>query len=147
MYFSYTIENVSICCNQLPHVRVVSSYLCFFKAQSNSASLSSVRKCGPHHKLLTAAAQLVSRALAGVIAPTASYPLEVIQQRAQVSGAAHKTCEPGVAEMARIVHRNYKFHGFYVGLTIAYTKVVPILATSSFIYERMMQYLGLCGNW
>jgi solute carrier family 25 protein 16 len=35
------------------------------------------------------------------------------------------------------------WRGFFVGLGIGYVKVVPMVATSFFVYERAKWYLGI----
>jgi len=95
----------------------------------------------PH--ILTAWAQLFAGGMAGLISQTASYPLEVIRRRMQVGGAVGDGHRLGMAETARKVYREAGWRGFWVGLTIGYAKVVPMVAVSFFVYERMKTGLGV----
>ncbi|PLB46688.1 mitochondrial carrier [Aspergillus steynii IBT 23096] len=93
---------------------------------------------------LTAPAELLSGALAGMVAQTVSYPLEVIRRRMQVSGMnGGHISQAGIADTARTILVERGIRGFYVGLTIGYIKVVPMVATSFFVYDRLKWYLGV----
>lgn len=93
--------------------------------------------------ILTAWAQLFAGGAAGLISQTASYPLEVIRRRMQVGGAVGDGHRLGMAETARKVYREAGWRGFWVGLTIGYVKVVPMVAVSFFVYERTKVLLGV----
>ena len=88
-------------------------------------------------------AQLTAGALAGLISQTASYPLEVIRRRMQVGGAVGDGHRLGIAETASRIYAEKGFRGFWVGLTIGYVKVVPMVAMSFFVYERTKWWLGI----
>lgn len=92
---------------------------------------------------LTAWAQLFAGGLAGFVSQTTSYPLEVIRRRMQVGGVSGDGHRLTMAEVARIVYREKGWRGFWVGLTIGYVKVVPMVATSFYVYERSKFYLGI----
>lgn len=88
-------------------------------------------------------AELFAGGLAGLVSQTASYPLEVIRRRMQVGGAVGDGHRLGMAEVARRIYRENGSRGFWVGLTIGYFKVVPMVAVSFFVYERMKVVLGV----
>lgn len=88
-------------------------------------------------------AELTAGGLAGMLSQTASYPLEVIRRRMQVSGAVGSGRSIGFAECIREIMRASGLRGFTVGLTIGYIKVVPMVACSFFVYERMKYYLAI----
>ncbi|KAF3924024.1 Mitoferrin [Orbilia brochopaga] len=73
-------------------------------------------------------AQLLAGGFAGLIGQTASYPLEIIRRRMQVAGAVGDGRPIGVLETARLVHMERGIRGFYVGLSIGFIKVVPMVA-------------------
>ncbi|KAE8355258.1 mitochondrial carrier domain-containing protein [Aspergillus coremiiformis] len=100
-------------------------------------------KKGSHRVQLTAAAELFSGALAGLVSQTSSYPLEVLRRRMQVGGVVGDGHRLGIAETARTIWLERGFRGFWVGLTIGYVKVIPMVATSFFVYERMKWTLGI----
>ncbi|KAJ5639365.1 mitochondrial carrier [Penicillium longicatenatum] len=102
------------------------------------------RKTGSKRLQLTAVAELTSGALAGLVAQTVSYPLESIRRRMQV----HKRDlqngrRPSIAHTARTIYLESGLRGFYLGLTIGYIKIMPMVATSFFVYDRMKGYLGV----
>lgn len=61
----------------------------------------------------------------------------------QVSGAVGDGHRLRIAETARTIWRERGLKGFFVGLTIGYIKIVPMAATSFFVYERMKVWLGI----
>lgn len=98
---------------------------------------------GGRRPTLKAWAELVSGGTAGLVAQTASYPLEVVRRRMQVSGAVGEGIGVGIGETARRIWTVGGFRGFFVGLGIGYVKVIPMVATSFYVYERCKLYLGI----
>jgi solute carrier family 25 (mitochondrial carrier protein), member 16 len=88
-------------------------------------------------------AELTAGGFAGLISQTVSYPLEVIRRRMQVGGVVGDGHRLGMAEVAGRIWFERGFRGFFVGLGIGYVKVVPMAATSFFVYERGKYYLGI----
>ncbi|AET41106.1 coenzyme A transporter Ecym_7262 [Eremothecium cymbalariae DBVPG len=90
-------------------------------------------------------AQLVAGGLAGMASQTAAYPFEIIRRRLQVSVVTDPSRENfiGINEMAKILYKESGFRGFFVGLSIGYLKVTPMVACSFFVYERMKWYLQI----
>ncbi|KAF3483321.1 mitochondrial carrier protein [Arthroderma uncinatum] len=96
-----------------------------------------------HRPQLKATAELLSGAIAGLVSQTSSYPLEVIRRRMQVGGVVGDGHVLGIRETAQKIFLERGFKGFFVGLTIGYMKVVPLAATSFFVYERGKWWLGI----
>lgn len=92
---------------------------------------------------LAIGAELTAGALAGVIAQTTSYPLEVIRRRMQASGVIQGENNIGIAKTCHNIWLERGFRGFWVGLTIGYIKVVPMVATSFLVYGRLKSYLKI----
>ena len=92
---------------------------------------------------LNAPAELASGAVAGLVSQTASYPLEVVRRRMQVGGAVGDGHRLTIAETVRRIWLERGARGFFVGLTIGYIKVVPMVATSFYVYERGKWLLGI----
>lgn len=92
---------------------------------------------------LRAWAELTTGALAGFVSQTLSYPLEVIRRRMQVGGVVGDGHRLRMAEVAADIVREKGWRGFYVGLGIGYVKVVPMVATSFFAYERFKVLFGI----
>lgn len=88
-------------------------------------------------------AEFIAGGFAGLVSQTASYPLEVIRRRMQVGGAVGDGHRLGMAETCARIWKDAGFKGFWVGLTIGYVKVVPMVAVSFFVYERMKVVLGV----
>ena len=88
-------------------------------------------------------AELSTGALAGLVSQTAAYPFEVIRRRMQVGGAVGDGHRLGMRETMGMVYRERGTRGFFVGLGIGYLKVVPMVATSFFVYERGKLWLGI----
>ncbi|BFZ56707.1 coenzyme A transporter [Savitreella phatthalungensis] len=92
---------------------------------------------------LVAWAELTAGGLAGMLSQTASYPLEVVRRRMQVSGAVGNGARQGFWHTAADIWTAHGARGFFVGLTIGYIKVVPMVACSFYVYERMKHVLGI----
>ena len=92
---------------------------------------------------LKAWASLLAGGVAGLVSQTAAYPLEVIRRRMQVGGAIGDGHRLRIGETAGRIYAEHGFRGFWVGLTIGYVKVVPMVAVSFFVYERMKLVLGV----
>ncbi|KAJ6447095.1 mitochondrial carrier protein LEU5 [Purpureocillium lavendulum] len=88
-------------------------------------------------------AELTTGGVAGLVSQTASYPLEVIRRRMQVGGAVGDGRKLKLGETARTIFRERGIRGFFVGLTIGYVKVVPMVAVSFYTYERMKLVFGI----
>ncbi|KAL9549708.1 hypothetical protein MBANPS3_005087 [Mucor bainieri] len=88
-------------------------------------------------------AELMCGGLAGLVAQTSSYPLEVVRRRMQVGGLLNPDTFVGFKETAREIYRLKGLKGFYVGLSIGYIKVVPMVAVSFAVYERMKRLLDI----
>ncbi|PWY87053.1 mitochondrial carrier [Aspergillus sclerotioniger CBS 115572] len=98
---------------------------------------------GYRRSQLTAAAELFSGAIAGLVSQTSSYPLEVVRRRMQVGGVVGDGRRLGIVETARTIMLERGFRGFFVGLTIGYIKIIPMTATGFFVYERLKWSLGI----
>lgn len=94
-------------------------------------------------KPLRAYAQLIAGGLAGMCSQTAAYPFEVIRRRMQVGGAINQGQFLSFKETARMIYRESGVKGYFVGLTIGYMKVIPMVACSFFVYERSKAMLGI----
>lgn len=88
-------------------------------------------------------AELTAGGVAGLISQTSSYPLEVIRRRMQVGGAVGDGRRLKLGETARTIFRERGIRGFFVGLTIGYVKVIPMVAVSFYTYERMKRVFGI----
>lgn len=88
-------------------------------------------------------AQLVAGGFAGLVSQTVSYPLEVIRRRMQVGGTVGDGHRLDISETTKKIWSERGVKGFFVGLTIGYVKVVPMVATSFFVYERSKTWLGI----
>lgn len=92
---------------------------------------------------LKASAELFSGAISGLVSQSCSYPLEIIRRRMQIGGVVGDGHRLKILETARIIFQEQGLRGFWVGLTIGYMKVVPMVATSFFVYERCKWWLGI----
>jgi solute carrier family 25 protein 16 len=88
-------------------------------------------------------AELFSGGIAGLVSQTASYPVEVIRRRMQVGGTVGDGHRLRILETAGIILKERGFMGFWVGLSIGYVKVVPMVAVSFYAYEKGKTWLGI----
>ncbi|ORZ27029.1 mitochondrial carrier domain-containing protein [Lobosporangium transversale] len=90
-------------------------------------------------ELLTTA-ELACGGIAGAVSMTAAYPFEVIRRRMQVAGAMEinkSTLVDGIWDTAKRIYFTKGPRGFFVGLSIGYLKVTPMVALSFAAYEKM----------
>jgi len=95
---------------------------------------------------LKAWAYLGCGALSGVLAQTASYPLEVIRRVMQIGGSSQMPATvvySSTLHAAKDILRRRGFRGFWVGLSIGYLKVTPMFAISFYVYEYMKKTLEI----
>lgn len=92
---------------------------------------------------LRAPAQLVAGGLAGMFSQTAAYPFEVIRRRMQVGGAVRSGRFLTFKQTMRLIFAESGAKGFFVGLSIGYIKVVPMVACSFYVYEQAKLVLGI----
>ncbi|KAI5951981.1 LEU5 [Candida jiufengensis] len=140
---------VSFYTHDLLHDILRSKYLAKYTVQnykqptktilSNSSKKSSRESRQP----LKAYAQLFAGGLAGLFSQTAAYPFEVIRRRMQVGGAINQGQFLTFKQTAKLIYKENGIRGFFVGLSIGYMKVVPMVACSFFVYERMKKFLGI----
>jgi len=102
-------------------------------------------KSSPEHKPppLRSWAELLAGGAAGMVSQTSTYPIEVIRRRMQVGGAVGDGHRLNIGETAKMIFKERGFRGFWIGLTIGYVKVVPMVAVSFYVYERGKMWLGI----
>jgi solute carrier family 25 (mitochondrial carrier protein), member 16 len=61
----------------------------------------------------------------------------------QVGGAVGDGRRLRMGETARTIFAERGLKGFFVGLGIGYMKVIPMVATSFYVYERGKWWLGI----
>lgn len=88
-------------------------------------------------------AELFAGGMAGLVSQTSAYPLEVIRRRMQVGGTVGDGRRLRIVETAKLISMERGWRGFFVGLTIGYVKVVPMVAVSFYVYERGKGWLGI----
>ncbi|KAK5136610.1 hypothetical protein LTR08_002624 [Meristemomyces frigidus] len=92
---------------------------------------------------LRAWAELCTGGVAGFVSQTVSYPLEVLRRRMQVGGVVGDGHRLTMTEVSRNILRDKGWRGFYIGLSIGYVKVVPMVAVSFYVYDRMKVLFGI----
>ncbi|KAG0291827.1 hypothetical protein BGZ97_005776 [Linnemannia gamsii] len=92
---------------------------------------------------LRTVAELACGGIAGAVSQTVSYPLEVVRRKMQVAGALDPKVFVGMWETAKRLYIAKGVRGFFVGLTIGYLKVTPLVAISFTVYERMKTALDI----
>ena len=75
--------------------------------------------------------KLACGGLAGAVAQTCTYPLDVIRRRMQVS-------RQSISNTIRSIFREHRWCGFYYGIWPNYLKVVPSISISFVVYEAIM---------
>ncbi|XP_050514490.1 solute carrier family 25 member 16-like [Diabrotica virgifera virgifera] len=107
--------------------------------------------CNPCEKntgglVLTVPAKLLSGGLAGAVAQSVSYPLDVTRRRMQLAMMNPETHHYGHS-MFTTLYKIYTEHGvikgLYRGMSINYMRAIPMVAVSFSTYELCKQLLNL----
>lgn len=97
--------------------------------------------------VLTVPGKLVCGGLAGAVAQSVSYPLDVTRRRMQLACMDAHTAKFGSIGMVKtltlIYRENGIVKGLYRGMSINYIRAIPMVATSFSTYELMKQLLQL----
>ena len=78
--------------------------------------------------------KLACGGIAGAVAQTFTYPVDVVRRRMQVDPKS-------VMETVQHIHRVHGVKGFFMGLIPNYLKVVPSISVSFAVYEAMIKIL------
>ncbi|XP_041362283.1 graves disease carrier protein-like [Gigantopelta aegis] len=91
-------------------------------------------------------AKLLCGGMAGAVAQTVSYPLDVVRRRLQLSTMlpdSHKY-ESGWIQTLIVIYKEHGMsQGLYRGLSVNYIRIMPMVAVSFTTYESIKQILGL----
>ncbi|KAL8576726.1 hypothetical protein ACOMHN_025199 [Nucella lapillus] len=97
--------------------------------------------------VLIVPAKLVCGGLAGAIAQTVSYPLDVVRRQLQLGKMHSEVKRFEGHSWYKIMVLVYQDHGMskglFRGMTINYLRIMPMVGISFTIYEMMKQFLGL----
>ncbi|PVD37962.1 hypothetical protein C0Q70_00564 [Pomacea canaliculata] len=97
--------------------------------------------------VLIVPAKLVCGGLAGAVAQTISYPLDVVRRRLQLSSILpepHKYNRGGWVHTLVMVYRDDGISkGLFRGMTVNYLRIMPMVGVSFTAYETLKQALGL----
>lgn len=97
--------------------------------------------------VLTLPAKLACGGLAGAVAQTVSYPLDVVRRKLQLYNMLpeSKKYESGRwVEAMKVVYQDHGlFRGLYRGMSVNYIRIMPMVSVSFTTYESLKQALGL----
>lgn len=93
-----------------------------------------------HTEHVSVGARLFCGGLAGAVAQTVTYPLDVLRRRLQSSGLLGFNYT-GVINAFTRMYREEGWRSFYRGLLPNYLKMVPAISVSFVIYESMQSFL------
>ncbi|GFO18684.1 graves disease carrier protein [Plakobranchus ocellatus] len=106
---------------------------------------------GSEGLVLILPAKLLCGGLAGAIAQTVSYPLDVVRRKMQLSGMSILTEEGTTVKIPRswrqvlvnVYQEDGITRGLFRGMSINYLRIMPTVAISFATYESLKQALGL----
>ncbi|CAB11217.1 Coenzyme A transporter [Schizosaccharomyces pombe] len=87
--------------------------------------------------------ELLCGAFAGVCGQTVSYPFEVCRRKMQIGGIRKNKSFLRLKQVVQTTYKEAGMRGFFVGLTIGYIKVIPMVSTSFFVYNHSKALLGI----
>ncbi|XP_012249514.1 graves disease carrier protein homolog isoform X1 [Bombus impatiens] len=96
--------------------------------------------------VLTIPARLLCGGIAGAVAQSFSYPLDVTRRRMQLGMMDHNThkCNSSMSQTIKTIYEeNGIARGLYRGMSINYLRAIPMVSVSFTTYEIMKQILHL----
>lgn len=127
------------------------SFYCFEYLKYGCMKYLPKATCSPCQKntgglVLDLPAKLVCGGLAGAVAQSVSYPLDVTRRRMQLAYMNPQT-QRFAKSMFRTLYLIYQengvFKGLYRGMSINYMRAIPMVAMSFTTYETFKQLLNL----
>lgn len=133
-------------CHIIPYAGL--NFYCFEKVKTILlTSYPSI--CGERKNdqiILTVPGKLMSGGIAGSIAQTIAYPLDVCRRRMQLSFMSEETKKysKGVVQTLVMVYKEHGIvKGLFRGMTANYIRTAPMISINFAVYELMKQSLGL----
>ena len=97
--------------------------------------------------VLTVPGKLMAGGIAGSIAQTIAYPMDVCRRRMQLSFLSEETKAKYSKGVVSTLYITYKEHGIvrglFRGMTANYIRAAPMISMNFAVYELMKQVLGL----
>ena len=122
----------------------------FFERLKHLALVSvpeySGKKANDGKTVLNVPSKLLCGGVAGAIAQTVSYPLDVTRRRMQLSMTSKESEKyaKNLVQTLRLIYKeNGVTKGLYRGMSINYIRAIPMVAVSFSTYEIMKQYFNL----
>lgn len=127
------------------------SFYCFEYLKYGSMKYLPSLTCNPCKKntgglVLTVPAKLMCGGLAGAIAQSISYPLDVTRRRMQLALMSPETKHfaQGMLSTLKYIYKDHGIiKGLYRGMSINYMRAIPMVAVSFSTYELCKQLLNL----
>ena len=95
--------------------------------------------------------RLLCGMVAGVVAQTASYPLDIVRRRMQAEGLSeHVPIYRHTIDGFRRILATQGFRGLFLGLSVNYLKVAPAVSISFVSFEiirKQLDMIKICGSW
>ncbi|XP_075228355.1 solute carrier family 25 member 16-like isoform X3 [Lycorma delicatula] len=127
------------------------SFYCFEKMKLFCMKYAPHVACSPCQRntgglVLSVPAKLICGGLAGAVAQSVSYPMDVTRRRMQLAMMNPETRKFGMGMIKTLVliyRKNGIFKGLYRGMSINYIRAIPMVAVSFSTYELIKQALHL----
>ena len=77
-----------------------------------------------------------------MVATGLTYPSDLIRRKVQLGGLVGAPKYKNTLDCIRQVYQQKSLRGFYTGMTPSLIKIVPTMAISFMVYEKVMRVLG-----
>jgi solute carrier family 25 protein 16 len=77
--------------------------------------------------------------IAGLMAQTVSYPIDLARRRIQIDGFAYERNYGNFVQTIISIYKNEGYRGLFVGMSINYIRVVPSVAISYLVGEMIKE--------
>jgi solute carrier family 25 protein 16 len=98
-----------------------------------------IRRQDDGRKVLSALGKGVAGVVAGLMAQTISYPIDLARRRIQIDGFAYERNYGNFVQTIISIYKAEGYRGLFVGMSINYIRVVPSVAISYLVGESIKE--------
>jgi len=132
-------------CHIIPYAGL--NFYCFERVKSFLLNSKTLAEVNGDQLVLTVPGKLVAGGVAGSVAQTIAYPMDVCRRRMQLSYMSEETKAKYSKGVVSTLYTTYKEHGIvrglFRGMTANYIRAAPMISMNFATYELMKQLLGL----
>jgi solute carrier family 25 protein 16 len=90
-------------------------------------------------KVLSGTGKGIAGTIAGLMAQTVSYPIDLARRRIQIDGFAYERNYGNFLQTIKAIYKTEGFKGLFTGMSINYIRVVPSITISYYVSEMIKE--------